>query len=337
MRKVTPRGLGRAVAVALVAMLLAAPAVLGHPPAPVDEGGRAITGKIHRWLHQANVPLVRGRVQIRRSACPGNPLFVGCVFTARPRTLYLRHDVRAPRLVLYHELGHIFDIRVLNGRERRAFKRIAGIRARGWYAGALPPAEWFADAYSACAARLRLWRQARSSSYGYSPTRRQHMRACRLIRRAAAPRGRPPEPPSNPPPVIEVAPPPPAEQRAGRQRPGLQPGRGAPHRLRAGRAVSPARAAAGLGCQACRTSRVGPTTSWTAGCASRRRLAAWSSSRRIARITDGSESDVWFAALRDTGGLALVGAEALSERWAKNGLAQVLDALTEADWQRLVR
>ncbi len=115
MREVTPRGLGRAVAVALVAMLLAAPAVLGHPPAPVDEGGRAITGKIHRWLHQANVPLVRGRVQVRRSTCPGNPLFVGCVFTARPRTLYLRHDVRSPRLVLYHELGHIFDIRVLNG------------------------------------------------------------------------------------------------------------------------------------------------------------------------------------------------------------------------------
>jgi hypothetical protein len=50
-----------------------------------------------------------------------------------------------------------------------------------------------------------------------------------------------------------------------------------------------------------------------------------------------SASDIWFAALRDTGGLALVGAEALSERWAKNGLAQVLDALTEADWQRLVR
>lgn len=58
-----------------------------------------------------------------------------------------------------------------------------------------------------------------------------------------------------------------------------------------------------------------------------------------------SESGVWFAAVRDTNadpalapnGLALVGAEALSERWAKNGLAQVLDSLTEADWQRLVR
>jgi hypothetical protein len=46
---------------------------------------------------------------------------------------------------------------------------------------------------------------------------------------------------------------------------------------------------------------------------------------------------VWLAALKDTNGLALVGSEALSERWAGNGLAVLLDALTEADWQRLVR
>jgi hypothetical protein len=60
---------------------------------------------------------------------------------------------------------------------------------------------------------------------------------------------------------------------------------------------------------------------------------------------DGGPSGVWFAALKDMkadpsqapDGLALVGAEALSERWAKNGLAALLDSLTEADWQRLVR
>lgn len=50
-----------------------------------------------------------------------------------------------------------------------------------------------------------------------------------------------------------------------------------------------------------------------------------------------SAPNVWFAALKDTNGLALVGSEALSERWAKNGLAAVLDSLTETDWQRLVR
>ena len=60
---------------------------------------------------------------------------------------------------------------------------------------------------------------------------------------------------------------------------------------------------------------------------------------------DDSAPNVWFAALKDKSvdpslapnGLALVGAEALSERWAKNGLAQVLDSLTETELRRLVR
>lgn len=51
---------------------------------------------------------------------------------------------RAARL-LYHELGHVFDLLVLNGRERRRFKRIAGIRRDDWFHGGLPPAEWFGD------------------------------------------------------------------------------------------------------------------------------------------------------------------------------------------------
>jgi hypothetical protein len=199
--------------VALCVLAFAAPQALAHPPAPVDGGGRAIAGKLHRWIHQASVPLVRGRLQIRQEACPGHPLFVGCVFTARPRTLYLGPNARAPRLVLYHELGHVFDFRVLNNGERRRFKRILGIRRSGWFGGGLPPAEWFADAYSACATRLGTWRRASSTSYGYTPSRRQHRRACSLIRRAAAPRGKPPRRPSNPPRVIESAPPPPSETR----------------------------------------------------------------------------------------------------------------------------
>jgi hypothetical protein len=55
------------------------------------------------------------------------------------------------------------------------------------------------------------------------------------------------------------------------------------------------------------------------------------------RLDEGAPT-VWFAALRDTdAGLALVGAEAPSERWAKNGLALVLDSLTDTDLRRLVR
>jgi hypothetical protein len=193
---------------AFVAALAVAAPALGHPPAPVTERGKAVRGQVHDWIHQVKVPLVKGRVQIRRRACPGHPSFSGCVFSKRPRILYLKRGLREPRRLLYHELGHVFDLRVLNRRERGAFKRIAGIRRRGWFRGALPPAEWFADGYAGCAVRQRLRGRAAATPYGYAPTPRQHSRVCRLIRNAAAPRGRPPQPPQNPPPVIEAEPPP---------------------------------------------------------------------------------------------------------------------------------
>jgi hypothetical protein len=199
---------------ALAAGSLGAPAA-AHPPAPVNVLGQPVRGKMHVWMHRSKVPLVRGRVRILRGACPGNPVFVGCVFAASPRTIYLLPQLRQPRLILYHELGHVFDQLVLNGRERRRFKRILGIRRTGWFAGGLPPGEWFADAYATCAAHRRVRRGVRATAYGYAPRPRQHARVCRLIRKAAAPRGRPPAPPKAPPRVIEAPPPPPSETAPG--------------------------------------------------------------------------------------------------------------------------
>jgi hypothetical protein len=181
----------------------------------VDELGRPIQGQIHKWMHRAKVPLVHGRIVIRRTLCPMGRVFAGCVFPAQPRVLYMRPALHEPRRILYHELGHTFDLLVLNQRERRRFKRIAGIRRHGWFRGGLPPAEWFADGYASCAVRLRLRRSVRPTPYGYSPSPRRHARVCALIRSAAKPRGRPPQPPSNPPPVIEVAPPPQQQTQPG--------------------------------------------------------------------------------------------------------------------------
>ena len=74
-------------------MLLLATALVGgaagasaHPPTPVDRSGREFGGSLHRWMHWSKVPLVSGRVQIVRGACPGNPQLDGCVFPRRPRT-----------------------------------------------------------------------------------------------------------------------------------------------------------------------------------------------------------------------------------------------------------
>jgi hypothetical protein len=66
------------------------------------------------------------------------------------------------------------------------------------------PAEWFADGYSLCALGRRMLAK---TPYGYRPGRRQQS-VCRLIKRAASPRGRQPQRPPRPPPVLAPQPPP---------------------------------------------------------------------------------------------------------------------------------
>ena len=198
----------------LMALVVAAPA-LGGGPVVVDQHGRQIRGKLQAWVLRSKVPLPSGRIQIRRLSCPFNAALAGCVYTRRPRIVYMRPGLHEPRRILSHELGHVFDLTVLNRRERVGFKRIVGIRRAGWFAGAVPPAEWFGDGYALCATRLRLHGRPRPTPYGYAPSLLAHARVCRLIRSAARPHGRRPERPRNPPPVVEVAPPPPDQTGHG--------------------------------------------------------------------------------------------------------------------------
>jgi len=210
---VNRRGLRVALAV-LIAFAVASPA-LGRTPTLVDQQGRPIRGKLHRWIDRSKVPVPAGRIQIRRMPCPLDGSLAGCVYTRRPRVVYIRPGLHEPRRILLHELGHVFDLTVLNMRERTRFKRIIGIRRSGWFQGALPPAEWFGDGYAMCAVRLRLHRRAHPTPYGYAPSPRAHALVCRLIRSAAKPHGRRPKRPRNVPPVIEVAPPPPGQTGEG--------------------------------------------------------------------------------------------------------------------------
>lgn len=203
------RGVGAIAVIGALALLaVATGAAEAHPPAPIDARSKAVHGKYHRWLHRSRAPLFRGRLQIVIRSCPGYPEFVGCVNSRKPRRIYLQPNAARLRGVYYHELGHVFDLVVLNRRERREFKRIVGVRAGGWFRGAPAPSELFADAYAACSLHRRLGRRLSRTAYGYHATPRRHARACALMRRAAAPRGRRPQPPPKIPPVIDQKPPP---------------------------------------------------------------------------------------------------------------------------------
>jgi hypothetical protein len=57
------------------------------------------------------------------------PRAAGSVYRKRPRTIYLRRGLRRPRSVLLHELGHLFDLRVMNNGDGRRFRTVLGARS----------------------------------------------------------------------------------------------------------------------------------------------------------------------------------------------------------------
>jgi hypothetical protein len=218
-------------AAAAVALLVAAPAGAGPTAsgarAAADlslaaPGGKPLGGPWQRWARASLMPTVGGRVTVRLGGCPALPRAAGCVYSKRPHTIYLRRGVRRPRSVLLHELGHLFDLRVMNNRDRGRFRRI--MRAtprRKWWAGRIPLAEQFAEAYSFCARYRRIVSIGRYASYHYRPSRTQHRSTCALIVAAARDRA-PSAPPPQAPPVTRADPVPPPQPA-----PGTVPGSGA--------------------------------------------------------------------------------------------------------------
>jgi hypothetical protein len=210
--------------VAAALALAAAPQAPAFSTTLVAQNGKAIHGKRAKWLRQSRMPIVHGRIRLITNGCPGRPLFSGCVFSRRPRTLYLRPGALNPKSVIYHELGHTFDLTLLRRRDRAAFKRAMHLKGRGWFSGTGPPAELFAEAYALCS-RFGVKRPPVSklgwtrSVYGYRPTRSQHRAACRLILAAGATKrqqAKPkPQPPAGAPPVVEQRPPQPPSQQPG--------------------------------------------------------------------------------------------------------------------------
>ena len=180
----------------------------------VKKNGKKVGGSYQRWADRSRIPTVRGRVRVLLTGCPARPRLAGCVYSSRLRTIYLVRGAPRMRRVLYHELGHLFDFRLMGRGERRAYKRLIGQRGRGWFAGKNPPAEQFAEAYALCARTRRIARAARGH-YAFRTSPRRHAAVCALIRRAAGPAERP-RPPRRPPVILGPPPPanPPAEPKS---------------------------------------------------------------------------------------------------------------------------
>lgn len=136
----------------LLALFLAPPAVASfHPAAPIST-----------------------------SECPAGG---GACFTNG--TIYL--GAGASRFERQHEIGHAFDAEVLTDSQRADFQRMMRAPAGPWFAGTgFPaglhsPAEWFADYYAVCLARINP-RQGWPDSYAPRPTLRRFLRVCNAIK-----------------------------------------------------------------------------------------------------------------------------------------------------------
>ena len=166
------------VAVAALALALAAPAravtLLGTAGAPLG-------GRLQALVDASRVPTAPGTVVVDLHTCPGSR-YDSCW---EPGLLHLPVATGVDvRWTLMHELGHVFDERVLTAADRSAFRR--AIRYRGsWTSGPQPAGERFAEAYAGCAVYARAPYGGLQGEYGYRAGPDTFRRVCGLIWRAS--------------------------------------------------------------------------------------------------------------------------------------------------------
>lgn len=128
-------------------------------------------------------------ITVHEDPCPGlDPKFYDGCYLADTDEVYVLD--RSDPWAFWHEVGHAFDEHRLDDGERRAFSCLPAVRYEydpgrcGNWDGAV--AEVFADAYGNCAMGAANPRSDYfMNGHDYTPTRRQHLNACRFINRAA--------------------------------------------------------------------------------------------------------------------------------------------------------
>jgi hypothetical protein len=68
----------------------------------------------------------------------------------------------------------VFDLAVLDDRDRARFRAIMHRPGWQWWTGRTPLAEWFAEGYSWCARYARMASVGRYALYRYRPTKTEY-------------------------------------------------------------------------------------------------------------------------------------------------------------------
>jgi hypothetical protein len=148
----------------------------------VGADGTPLGGRWQAMVGAAKVATAPGTVVVDLHACPGTE-YDGC-WDSTVLHLPTARGVDV-RWTLMHELGHVFDDRVLTPADRAAFKRVVRYPA-SWTTGAEPAGERFAEAYAGCAIYAHAPYGGLDGEYGYEAGPETFKRVCDVIRRAAA-------------------------------------------------------------------------------------------------------------------------------------------------------
>ena len=172
------RGLRAIVVVAFLAGVLAGDA--GAATVLFRNSGH-VAEPYQRWLQQSLLPTTDARIFLvyLEPAC-------GVAECAHPtkHTIFMYNGF--DRLTVYdfmHEVGHIVDYLRADNRERRAWARFVGQPHTGWWRGANPPGEQWAQSYALCSQLRQLPGHTPYPGYGWDPSPAKHRAACALQRR----------------------------------------------------------------------------------------------------------------------------------------------------------
>jgi hypothetical protein len=171
--------LGLGLALALACAFAATPA---RATVLVMSDGTIAPQPYQSWVDAAYVPTPPGEIVLSLEGCPGDPPMPSCS-PVNQGTIQLSPGW-ANKHVLLHEVGHVFDD-LMPDWARGRFRSMVIRKPMIWTAanGGAPPNEQFAEAYSLCASKLSLKRQA-FEGYHYSPSPKLHRKVCSLINAA---------------------------------------------------------------------------------------------------------------------------------------------------------
>lgn len=183
----------KAAAVVLLAVLMIAAPVYAVTLRAPD--GTPTGPPWQTWADQSRAPSPPGEITFTTGTGPCGEVADGCArwWDDGTAEVWVTPDAHE-RATLLHELGHIFDGRVMTDNARAAWKAATGDWRSGWMVTAPDglsrsctlSCEWFAEGYARCALHGPNIRQAVHGAYGYVAGPVRQRRACRVLRMAAA-------------------------------------------------------------------------------------------------------------------------------------------------------